>query len=146
MLDRILSYVPLYLSTRATCTNQCDSLNDILSDSFPALHRSKQLRCAVVESKMGTSTRCGCSWISGPIPMHLWKRGKQQSTIYNSRTYSAGITKCDPLRHHRMPTTKETIPIASFWFRTQCHVEKSNAECNKGFTPFCAIVPSSVLM
>ena len=86
MLDRILSYVPLYLSTRATCTNQCDSLNDILSDSFPALHRSKQLRCAVVESKMGTSTRCGCSWISGPIPMHLWKRGKQQSTIYNSRT------------------------------------------------------------
>ena len=34
------------------------------------------------------------------------------------------------LRHHRMPTTNETIPIASFWFRTQCHVEKSNAECN----------------
>ena len=81
-------------------------------------------------SKMGTSTRCGCSWISRPIPMHLWKRGKQQSTIYYGRTYSAGITKCDPLRHHRMPKTKETIPIASFWFRTQCHVEKSNAECN----------------
>jgi len=48
VVDHILSYAP-YLPTRATRTNQCDRLTNILSDSFPDLDRPKQLRRAVVD-------------------------------------------------------------------------------------------------
>mmetsp|Transcript_47925 Transcript_47925/g.95340 ORF Transcript_47925/g.95340 Transcript_47925/m.95340 type:complete len:472 (-) Transcript_47925:300-1715(-) len=48
LVDRILSCAP-YLPTRATCKKQCDRLTNILSDSFPALDRPRQLRRAVVD-------------------------------------------------------------------------------------------------
>lgn len=57
LVNRILSCAQPYLSIRTTCTRQCDRLNSILSEAFPALDRPKQLRRAVVYgdlAKVGT--------------------------------------------------------------------------------------------